>query len=128
MLTLAVPGTADKLGTRLNDAAGILGHVLRRAHIDLPSTDIARQTGVWLSGQLTCCESAHFLDRVKHNCRPHTAVQSDDVRSPLIDPRRKYFSSGSEGCIPVQLNGHLRDYRQIAEIAHRADCLLQFGN
>src|SRR5690242_2166453 len=80
--------TTDKVRAGLNDAARILSHVLGGAHINLTSADIAGQSRVWLCGQLTIRESTHLLDRVEHNRRTHTAVQSDDVRSPLIDTRR----------------------------------------
>src|ERR1041384_6706807 len=73
-------------------------------------------------------ERAHLLDRVEYNRRANATVQADDVCPPLIYARREYFSSRSERRVSVQLNGYLRDDRQIAEIAHGPNRLLQFGN
>ena len=41
--------SAYESGARLDDAPGIFGHVLRRAHVKLAALDIARQAGSLLS-------------------------------------------------------------------------------
>ena len=75
--------TAYEFRPSLNDASGVFGHVLRRAHIDLTTTHISRQSGIGLRRKFTIGERSHFFDRVEHNRRTYAAVETDYIRAPF---------------------------------------------
>src|SRR5215213_1660837 len=115
--------TTNKLGARLNKPFGKFRHVLRRAHIKLSSLHVTRQSCVRLCRKLLLRDLAHLLERAENDRWSNSAVQSNNIRAPLVEPLSKQLRRRTKHRVAVSHDRHLRDDRQIAELTHGGDRL-----
>src|SRR6266511_6404359 len=78
--------TTDEFRACLDKPLRKLRHILGRAHVKLPTLDIARQACIWLRRQFLFCDATHLLQRAQNDRRADAAVKTNDIRTPLIKP------------------------------------------
>ncbi len=118
---------ADEFRPGLDKPPREFRHIFRRAHIKLAALHIARQACVWLCGQFFRRQRAHFFERRQDVIRAHAAVQADHVDIELVEPRGKALRRSAKRGLAVHLDRHLRDDRQIGQLANSADRLFNDG-
>ena len=120
--------TAHKFCAGLNDSPRVFGHVLRRAHVNLSATNVARQSGIRLCRELASGEGAHLFDCVEHDRGSDSAIETNYIGAPFVQLRSKGFRRRAKQGVAIDLNRHLRHDRQIAQRTHRSDRLMQLRN
>ena len=69
----------------------------------------------------TCATLRHPLERLEHRRGPDAAVQADDVGAARFELGHERLGRRAVEAVAVLFGGHLRDDRQVADAAHRAD-------
>src|SRR5215510_9985877 len=100
---------ADNSYAMLNELLRIRRHVFRRAQVDVAAFDVPWLACVGLHGQFSGSRLLQALHDVEHCLRTHAAIQSDDVRSPLIQAAGEYLWWRAFGTVSVVFYRHLND-------------------
>ncbi len=99
---------ADQAHPNIHKPSGVLGHVLRRAEIDVATFHRARHAGVRLSRQRCGGDGTHPLERVQHGHRTDAAVASHHIGAPRFNLRTIVLGGRSIQAIAVFVDGDLR--------------------
>ena len=106
-------------GSHIDEAPGVLGHVVWAGHVDAPIPHGPGKAGVGLGRQGEGGPLAHDVQGVQDDGWAHGAVQPDDLGPQPVQLHRQVLRIGAVGGAEVGADGHLGHHREVAEGSDR---------
>ena len=111
----------DQARPGLDEALGILGHVLGASEIELAPFVGPGQASVGLNQDRLVGHRDHALQRLEHGTGADRAVDANDVRSPLLEAGGEDLGRGAEQRVAVGVDGHAGDDGQVGSDLARGE-------
>ena len=112
---------ADDAHVVQDEPARVRGHVFGRAEIDVAALDVPGLAGVGLRRQAALGDGLHSLDGLEHRRGTDGAVDADHGRATPFELGSEALGRRAVERVAVLFGRHLRDDRQVGDLARRVD-------